>query len=217
MNRLLLWSLLSLAGFGISTVFAADDANAPKKEEAPKQDAPAPAPKTDAPAPADKNAQPAPSSPTDTTAKSTDAGKGGTTPTETTAKKDDTKKKAPEVLAPVEVKKGRLIEVSREIVELQDQIDREKKKTKSTETDKALNDSRVSSALSIFGGSSAESREELARQRVSLMESELELLQMSLAAKTQAERDDLQSQAGELREMRRNLERGGANASWDKK
>ena len=127
----------------------------------------------------------------------------------TTAKKDDTKKKAPEVLAPVQVNKSRLIEVNREIVELQDQIDREKKKTKSTETDKALNDSRVSSALSIFGGSSAESRAELAKERVSLMESELEFLTMAMAAKTPAERDDLEKQAGEMREMRRNLERSG--------
>lgn len=218
MNRLLLWSLLSLAGFGVSSALAADDAGTSKKEEASKPDAaqtPAPAPKADATAPADKNAKSAPSSPTDANAKSPDTGKGDDA--STTAKKDDTKKKAPEVLAPVQVNKSRLIEVNREIVELQDQIDREKKKTKSTETDKALNDSRVSSALSIFGGSSADSRAELAKQRVSLMESELELLTMSMAAKTPAERDDLQKQAGEMREMRRNLERGGSNASWDKK
>jgi hypothetical protein len=189
----------------MTSAFAADDTSAPKKDDAPKQEAPAPAPKTDATAPADKNAK------SNDTAKGDDAASAGTA-----AKKDDTKKKAPEVLAPVEVNKNRLIEVNREIVDLQDQIDREKKKTKSTETDKALNDSRVSSALSIFGGSSAESRAELAKQRVSLMESELELLTMSLAAKTPAERDDLQKQAAELREMRRNLERGGTGPIREK-
>lgn len=221
MNRLLLWSILSLVGFSVSSVFAADDASTPKKEgttPAPKQDAPqAPAPKTDAAAPADKNAKAAPSSPADTGAKAADTAKGdAASTTGATAQKDETKKKAPEVLAPVQVNKSRLIEVNREIVELQDQIDREKKKTKSTETDKALNDSRVSSALSIFGGSSAESRAELAKERVSLMESELELLTMSMAAKTPAEREDLEKQAGELREMRRNLERSGTGPIREK-
>jgi hypothetical protein len=218
MNRLLLWSILSLAGFGVSSAFAADDTSAPKKDDAPKQEAPAPAPapKTDATAPADKNAKAAPSD-AKAGAKAADAGKGDASSTaEATAKQDDTKKKAPEVLAPVQVNKNRLIEVNREIVELQDQIDREKKKTKSTEADKALNASRVSSALSIFGGSSAESRAELAKERVSLMESELELLTMSMAAKTPAERDDLQKQAAELREMRRNLERSGTGPIREK-
>lgn len=207
MNRLLLWSLLSLAGFGVTSAFAADDTGAQKTDDASKQAAPAPtpAPKSDTAAPADKNA------------KAADAAKDDAAATaETTAKKDDTKKKAPEVLAPVQVNKSRLIEVNREIVELQDQIDREKKKTKSTETDKALNDSRVSSALSIFGGSSAESRAELAKERVSLMESELELLTMSMAAKTPAERESLEKQAGELREMRRNLERSGTGPIREK-
>ena len=216
MNRLLLWSLLTLAGFGVSSAFAADNTTAPKKEEAPQQDAPAsaPAPKTDATTSTDKNAKSAPASPTDANAKAADASKDSNA--STTAKKDDTKKKAPEVLAPVQVNKSRLIEVNREIVELQDQIDREKKKTKSTETDKALNDSRVSSALSIFGGSSAESRAELAKERVSLMESELEFLTMAMAAKTPAERDDLEKQAGEMREMRRNLERSGTGPIREK-
>ena len=215
MNRLLLCSALLFAGFGMSSAFCANDTGTPKKDEAPRQDASAaaPAPKADAPAPADKNSKSAPTPPADADAKSTATAKGDAA---ATAQKDDTRKKAPEVLAPVQVNKSRLIEVNREIVELQDQIDREKKKTKSTETDKALNDSRVSSALSIFGGSSAESRAELAKERVSLMEAELELLTMSMAAKTPAEREDLEKQAAELREMRRNLERSGTGPIREK-
>ncbi|HWA09389.1 MAG TPA: hypothetical protein VG838_08070 [Opitutaceae bacterium] len=170
---------------------AASAADGSDQKAAPQQDAPRPAP------PTDKSAPPSQSNPPP-------------------AKDASAKADAPTVLPPVEVKRNRLIEHDRQILDLQEEIEREKKKTKPTESDKALNNEKVSSALSIFGGSSSEARAEVARERLSLMETELGLLEMMDRVKTKAERDDLQKQANEIRDMRRNLERGGLQSPKDR-
>lgn len=191
--------------------FAADDAD---NKTGAKQDAPPAAAPGD-----DKSKAAKPSPPPSSAATAVQSDKEGKAappaPAAASAQKDATAKdpakeaaESPTVLAPVEVKRNRLIEHDRQILDLQDEIARENKKTKSTETDQALNNAKVSSTLSIFGGSSSESREELAKERVSLMEAELGLLETMDRVKTQAERDDLQKQANELRDMRRNLEHG---------
>jgi hypothetical protein len=200
------FSLALFLAYPFAALLAADDPNTPSSA---KPDAPKDAPADD---PKGKPAKPAPAD---------NAGKDGSTaaPTSAPAPKDAADKntaakpaKTPAepatVLPQVEVRRNRLVEIDREIMDLEDEIAREKKKTKSTETDKALNDSRVSSAAAVFGGSSAESRESLAAQRVSLMEAELGLLELSAASKTKAEKDDYQKQALELRAMRRDLDRG---------
>ncbi len=201
--------VLSLALFlacPLAAMRAADDPNTPSS---PKSDAPKDAPADDSKG---KPAKPSP-------APADNAGKDGSTAAPTPAPKDAADKNTaakpaktpPEpatVLPQVEVRRNRLVEIDRQIMDLEDEIAREKKKTKSTETDKALNDSRVSTAAAVFGGSSAESRESLAAQRVSLMEAELGLLELSAASKTKAEKDDYQKQALELRAMRRDLDRG---------
>jgi hypothetical protein len=199
-------------------VLAADDTDA---KAGPKPDAP-----KDAPADAAKD-KAAKSAPTPPPAAATDgtADKNGKTaaptPASASAQKDSTGKdsaakspapkppaETPTVLPQVEVKRNRLIESDRQIMDLEDEIAQEKKKMKPTESDKALNDSRVSSAAAVFGGSSADSRAALAAQRVSLMEAELSLLELSSASKTKAEKDDYLKQAADLRAMRRDLDRG---------
>jgi len=207
-------SVFSLALFILcpfAALFAADDPNPPPS---PKPDAPKDAPADDSKAKS-APAQPAASTTADNAAKDAKSDAPASAPTpkdagakDTAAKPAKTAAEPPTVLPQVEVRRNRLVEIDREIMDLQDEITQEKKKIRSTETDKALNDSRVSSAAAVFGGSSAQSREELAAQRVSLMEAELSLLELSSASKTKAEKDDYQKQAAELRAMRRDLDRG---------
>ena len=76
-----------------------------------------------------------------------------------------------------------------------------------TETDKALNNEKVSKALSIFGGESASHRSAIAQERVSLMEEEKDILEQMKQAKTKEEKAALQKQLDELRVVRRELEK----------
>ena len=78
---------------------------------------------------------------------------------------------------------------------------------KSTELDKALNDTKVSNALSILGGQSNSYRANVAKERVSLMEDEKDLLEEIAHAKTKAEKQELQKQLEEIKAMRRELEK----------
>lgn len=109
------------------------------------------------------------------------------------------------------------IDVRRDPIEIKEQYDliyeqekkilAEKRKTKPTETDKALNDPRVSKALSVFGGESSDYRANLAKERVSLMEDENDLREALVLAKTPEEKKELQKQIDELRALRRDLEK----------
>jgi hypothetical protein len=73
--------------------------------------------------------------------------------------------------------------------------------------DKALNDSKVAKALSIFGGESNQYRANVAKERVSLMEEEKDLLEAIARARTKEEKQELQKQLDEIRAMRRQLEK----------
>ena len=110
------------------------------------------------------------------------------------------------VLPQVEVKKGRITELDQQISKQEQEIAREKKNTRATEVDRALNDSKIAKPLAIFGGESAQFRQRVASERVELMEAEKDILEAMKLAKTKAEKDKLQKELDELRAMRRQLE-----------
>jgi hypothetical protein len=121
-----------------------------------------------------------------------------------------TAKAAPEpatALPKVEVRRERVTVLDHQLYEQDKEIAREKKNTVQTEMDKALNDSRVSKALSIFGGESSNYRANIAKERVRLMEEEKDLMEAIAFAKTKAEKAELQKQLDELKAMRRELEK----------
>jgi hypothetical protein len=117
------------------------------------------------------------------------------------------REQAPTVLDPVEVRKRKMTEFENQLQKQEAEIIREKKNTKATELDKALNDSTVSKALAIFGGKSNEHRASVASERVSLMEEEKDLIEAINHAKTKEEKRDLQKQLDELKKVRRELEK----------
>ena len=110
------------------------------------------------------------------------------------------------VLPTVEVKKARITVLDVQLAEQQREIAREQKLTKPTELDKALNDSKVAKALSGLGGQSADYRAGLAKERVSMMQEESDLIEAIAHAKTKPERAALQKELDELRAYRRELE-----------
>jgi hypothetical protein len=116
-------------------------------------------------------------------------------------------KETPTVLPKVEVKRDKITVLDVQLAEQEKEIAREKKGTQQTELDKALNDSKVSKAMSIFGGESSEYRAGIAKERVSLMEEEKDLTEAIAHAKTKEEKASLQKQLDELRAYRRELEK----------
>ena len=111
------------------------------------------------------------------------------------------------VLSKVEVTKPRITVLDVQLQEQEKAMAREQKNTKPTELDKALNNSKVTNALSILGGQSADYRANLAKERVSLMQEEGDLIEAIAHAKTKEERAELQKQLDELRAYRRDLEK----------
>lgn len=111
------------------------------------------------------------------------------------------------VLPKVEVKKARITVLDVQLAEQQKEIAREQKLTKPTELDKALNDSKVSKTLSVLGGQSAEYRANIAKERVSMMQEESDIIEAIAHAKTKEERAELQKTLDELRAYRRDLEK----------
>ncbi|MDO8542797.1 MAG: hypothetical protein Q7S40_20340 [Opitutaceae bacterium] len=160
-------------------------------------------PPAPAPAPVKKETTTtAAASPAERTAKDSPAKE--TPPPASTAK---TAKETPTVLPQVEVRNSRITEVDQQIAKQEHDIAREKQNTKSTETDKALNDPKISKVLSIFGGESSRHREGIAQERVSLMEAEKDILEAMKTARTKEEKAALQKQLDELRAFRRELEK----------
>ncbi len=131
------------------------------------------------------------------------------TPQDTAAKSAANAKPAEPatVLPQVEVNKSRINVLDREIHEQDKDIAREQKNTKSTELDKALNDSKVSTALSVLGGQSADYRANLAKERVGLMQDERDILEQMKLARTAKEKAELQKELDEIRAIRRDLEK----------
>lgn len=111
------------------------------------------------------------------------------------------------VLPKVEVKKGRITVLDVQLAEQQKEIAREEKLTKPTELDKALNDSKVAKTLSLLGGQSADYRAGIAKERVSMMQDESDLIEAIAHAKTKEERAELQKELEALRAYRRDLEK----------
>jgi len=199
----------------------AEDEDAPKShmkevlraralEEAKKNPVAPARPAASTPAPSAKAAEPAkPDSPASAPAAANSAPAPSPAPAQaengaTPAKPED---ESTIVLPKVEVKKDRITILDHQLHEQEKAIAREKKNVKETETDKALNDARVSKALSIFGGESASYRANIAKERVSLMDDEKDLLEAIAFAKTKEEKQELQKQLDELRALRRDLEK----------
>lgn len=118
-----------------------------------------------------------------------------------------TKQQPATVLPKVEVKKGRITVLDQMLAKQDEDIAREKKNTKPSEVDLALNDSKIATPLAIFGGESAQFRKRVASERVELMEAEKDIMEAMARAKTKKERDELQKQLDELRAMRRELDK----------
>ena len=116
----------------------------------------------------------------------------------------------PAVLPQVEVRKGKFSErdyrLAQELNQQEQAIERERRNLKSTETDQALNDAKVSRTLSIFGGNSAAFRQRVASERVELLEAEKDVIEQIAIAQQPEEKKALQRQLDELRAMRRQLD-----------
>jgi hypothetical protein len=111
------------------------------------------------------------------------------------------------VLPKVEVNRSRINEIDGKIIEQEREIAREKQNVKPTELDKALNNPKLSTALSILGGESSQHRATVAGERVKIMEEERGLLEAMKAAKTKEEKAGLQKELDLLRAYRRELEK----------
>ena len=111
------------------------------------------------------------------------------------------------VLPPVEVRKGRITKLDQELAQQEQAIAREKKNTKISDVDKALNDSKIAKPLAIFGGESSQFRQRVASERVELMEDEKDLIEAIAHAKTKDEKAALQKQLDILRAQRRELDK----------
>jgi outer membrane biosynthesis protein TonB len=109
------------------------------------------------------------------------------------------------MLPAVEVSRSKINELNRQIHEQDIAIEREKKNTKSTELDKALNDPKVS--IPILGGQTTQYKTTVASERVSLMEEERDILEEMKLAKTKEDKAELQKELDEVRILRRDLEK----------
>lgn len=113
---------------------------------------------------------------------------------------------APTVLPKLEVQKGKITELDRQVAKQNKEIAREKQNTKPTKLDETLNGPGISKALAIFGGQSSEDRANLAAERVAMMEDERDLIEAIAQAQTKEEKDELQKTLDAIRAMRRSLE-----------
>jgi hypothetical protein len=145
---------------------------------------------------------------TTTPAPNTPSATSATTSPATIAEKEMAAAKTdPAAMLPkVEVRRTRTSEIEKEVFQQEKDIAREKLKTKSTDADRALNGTGKSKALSIFGGETTKQRETVASERVSLMESERDIMEAIAYAKTKEEKDALRKELNELKALRRDLE-----------
>jgi hypothetical protein len=186
---------------------AKDAMRAQMMEDAKKKSATSPTPVKSAPAapsrPAAKPTAPAPVSPSpatpvtpisETTAPTTDLATSPTTAAATPAT----------VLPKVEVNRGKLHPLARELFDKEQEVAREKQLTKPTELDKALNDPKLT--IPLFGGQSTSSRASIAAERTALLEAEADLIEEIGRARTQEQKAELRKQLDELKKVRRDLE-----------
>lgn len=109
-------------------------------------------------------------------------------------------------LPKVEVTASRIKELDREIKRLDKAISREKKKLKAGELDRSLNNAKVAQAASIFGGNSTEHLELVAAQRLSMMETERELLVDMKQPRSLDELALFEKELARIRQMQRDLD-----------
>ncbi|PTX94357.1 hypothetical protein [Opitutus sp. ER46] len=184
----------------------AEEARKPATPARTSATVPPPAPATAQAAPAPVPATPA-AAPTPTTATANGNPIVATGPGEIPEPASKSDAKDATLLPKMEVKKERITVLDQQLALQNQQIAREQKLTKPTELDKALNDSRITKPLAIFGGESADVRKNVASERVSLMEDEKDLIEAIAHAKTKAEKAELQRQLDLLRLQRRELEK----------
>lgn len=110
------------------------------------------------------------------------------------------------VLPKIQVTSGRIKELDTVIAKLDKLIVREKKKVKSTNLDKSLNNQKLSTAAALFGGNSAEHLSAVAATRVSLMETERAVLEDMKRPANVADLAALETELEQLRLTRRNLD-----------
>jgi hypothetical protein len=109
-------------------------------------------------------------------------------------------------LPKIQVTTQRAKSIDKEIKRLDKLIARERKKIKSTDLDKALNNDKVARAAAIFGGNSADHMSAVAASRVMLLEQERDVLEAMKRPATLEELDLFEAQIQELRTTRRNLD-----------
>jgi hypothetical protein len=110
------------------------------------------------------------------------------------------------VLPKLEVTAQRAKEIDRELKRVDKMIAREKKKIKSTDLDKTLNNEKLSRAAAIFGGNSAQHLSAVAATHVMLLEQERMVLEAMKRPATLDERKLMQTELDQLRLTRRNLD-----------
>ena len=101
---------------------------------------------------------------------------------------------------------SRIHDIDVEIKKLNKLLTREKKKVKPTELDRTFNNPQVAKGAALFGGNSADHLSAVAASRVSLMETELEVLEAMKRPATLEARSEMQKEIEQLRETRRNLD-----------
>ncbi|WP_438483414.1 hypothetical protein [Oleiharenicola lentus] len=122
---------------------------------------------------------------------------------------------APKTVGPVielptfKVQESRIRELDSTIRKLDKLIAREKKKVKSSELDKALNNDKLTTAAAFLGGNSASHLSDVAATRVSLMENERVVLESLKRPRDAAEVTALEKELDQLRITRRNLDNIG--------
>ncbi len=110
------------------------------------------------------------------------------------------------VLPKLEVTAQRAKEIDRELKRVDKMIAREKKKIKSTDLDKTLNNEKLARAAAIFGGNSAQHLSAVAATHVMLLEQERMVLEAMKRPATLDERKLMQAELDQLRLTRRNLD-----------
>jgi hypothetical protein len=110
-------------------------------------------------------------------------------------------------LPKVQVTARRVRELDKAIKKLDKAISREKKNLKATELDKVLNNSKLASAASIFGGNSSEYLESVAATRVGYLETERDLLSDMKEPRSLEDLATLQTELDKIHQMERDLDK----------
>ena len=118
----------------------------------------------------------------------------------------DTSDKDVIVIQDFVVNSRRVSDLDIQIKKLNKKITRYSKRIKRTDLDKTLNSSDNPKVLSIFGGNTADQREAIAYERVSLMEAERDILQAMKYVQTHQKDKQLKKQLNAIRTMITQLE-----------